>query len=125
MIYSHLFQATKYGNMIKTSNKLDLLEKELGLNLDFDFDGGDETTATPTKEKVVESASPKKFKAGKGVIPTHWIITFFAGSLPASETAKLLDWSVFNGERYAGKCSSLIKMILVLKFDFISSFKPL
>jgi hypothetical protein len=91
--------------MIKTSNKLDLLEKELGLNLDFDFDGvgGDDITTTPTKEKVVESASPKKYKAGKGVIPTHWIITFFAGSLPSSETAKLLDWSVFNGERFAGK----------------------
>jgi hypothetical protein len=108
-------QTMKYGNLMKGSNKLDLLEKELGIDMGFDFEN--EEISTPTKPeqpqlqqpteglrspdgKLVESASPKH--ARRGLIPTNWIIAFFAGSMPPSESAKLLDWSVFNGERFAG-----------------------
>jgi hypothetical protein len=102
-------QTVNKGNLIKGSNKLDLLEKELGIDMAFDFDS--EVPVSPAKSeisnpatpsgKIVESASPKH--ARKGLIPTNWITSFFSGSVPPSESAKLLDWSVFNGERFAGK----------------------
>lgn len=101
-------QVAKYNNLAKGSSKLDQLEKEFGIHMDFDFEEN-EPQETPKKitTGLVESASPKTQKdaltsARKGLISTHWIISFFAGNIPAEESSKLLDWSVFNGERFAG-----------------------
>jgi hypothetical protein len=70
----------------------------------FDFDEKPEGEQEAENAKPVESASPKQaIKNKKGVVATHWIISFFSGSVPISESSKLLDWSIFNGERFAGK----------------------
>lgn len=39
---------------------------------------------------------------GLGLIPTKLFNTFLSPILPAPEAAKVLDWAVFNGERFAG-----------------------
>jgi hypothetical protein len=71
----------------------------------FDFDEKGEGEKEIENTQPVESASPKQaIKNKKGLVPTHWIISFFSGSVPTSESSKLLDWSIFNGERFAGKC---------------------
>eukprot|EP01039_Chlorochromonas_danica_P005573 gene5572-6136_t len=142
-------QAAKYSKLLVGANNLDLLEKELGLESSFEYDLSQSDNSGPLKkesedsrhsssnntEKVISSAHPKATER-KGVIRTSWIISFFAGCLPASEASKLLDWAVFNGERFAGlyfivslltlHASSLIQMTateLVQWFDDIFANK--
>jgi hypothetical protein len=91
---------------MKGSSNIDQLEKELGIDLEFEFDSelNHDESEKVTKEKFVQSAPPKRVE-GSGLIPSHWVMSFFAGCIPAEESAKLLDWAVFNGERFAGKCA--------------------
>jgi hypothetical protein len=89
---------------MKGSTNLDLLEKELGidLNLELESELNHDESEKVKMDKVIQSTPLKRVGSG-GLVPSHWIISFFSGCLPAEESAKLLDWSVFNGERFAGK----------------------
>jgi hypothetical protein len=78
------------------------LEKELG------FDVSDASATTPTSQNsVIESASPKDANKPEGLIPTNWISSFLGGSMPVEESSKILSWAIFNGERFAGKATTL------------------
>lgn len=37
-----------------------------------------------------------------GCIPSHWILGIFSSSLPATESALVLDWAILNHQKYAG-----------------------
>ncbi len=89
---------------MKGSSNIDQLEKELGIDLEFEFESelNHDESEKVKKEKVVESAPPKRAE-GSGLIPSHWIMSFYSGCVPAEESAKMLDWAVFNGERFAGE----------------------
>lgn len=65
------------------------------MGYDFDFDSTDK----PSDQ--IESANPKQMPKN-GVISSHWILSYFSGCMPPEHSSKLLDWSVFNGERFAG-----------------------
>lgn len=96
------------------------MEKELGIDLGFDFDADIGGTAQDDSSRSIESAPPKA-SAFKGMIPTHWITAFFAGSVPAAQSAALLDWSVFNGERFAGK--SLCVAVLLINLTCLDGIE--
>lgn len=98
-------QSSKLSSMQKASSALDSLEKELGLDLgfdDFDNDLGMGKESSTITSGSIQSAPPKS-ATNNGMIHSHWMTTLFAGSIPASQSSSLLDWAVFNGERYAGK----------------------
>lgn len=91
-------QTAKYSKLLAGTSNLDALERELGLDASFDY----ESEQSPVKEvAVIQSAHPKGAEK-RGVIATSWFTSFFAGCMPANESAKVLDWAVFNGERFAG-----------------------
>lgn len=87
----------------KANSALDSLEKELGIDLGFDFESdalGNTSHSSLSKSDI--ASAPPKSATNNGMIHSHWLTTFFAGSLPAAQSAMLLDWALFNGERYAG-----------------------
>ena len=90
----------------KANSALDSLEKELGIDLGFDFESDalgntSHSSLSKSDDRSIASAPPKS-ATNNGMIHSHWLTTFFAGSLPAAQSAMLLDWALFNGERYAG-----------------------
>lgn len=97
-------QSSKISSIQKANSALDSLEKELGLDLGFDDFGLEDnsTGAGVGDERSIQSAPPKS-ATNNGMIHSHWMTVFFSGSVPAAQSAALLDWSILNGERFAGR----------------------
>lgn len=111
LLVTRVLQNSKMSAFNKANSALDSLEKELGIDLGFDFESDalgntSHSSLSKSDDRSIASAPPKS-ATNNGMIHSHWLTTFFAGSLPAAQSAMLLDWALFNGERYAGTSSPL------------------
>jgi hypothetical protein len=115
----------------KRNNELDELERELGLDvLDEEVSataaarsdrGASEAieSAMPVREAAGRSAQHSRTNsgagglgggsghggqsgAGRGCVPSHWIVGLFTGSLPPAQAAMVLDWAILSGCPFAG-----------------------
>ena len=101
-------EAATINKLLSADNNLDFLERELHAGMGMSSN----SIVPPSKanafdaEVTIESAPPSRHRKStsmgpQGLIPSHWIVSFFSGSLPPAQAATLIDWALFNNKRFA------------------------